>query len=229
MSFTEHLDPAAHPNLVPRHRALCLALFGIGAGAVHWAKTLMPDEEQRRGPAPAARLGRRPARPPSTILKEGAAESGLGRRPLIRQHARSARSPWSPLPVVVLLPATSARCPGNDAVARRSGSKGTRLVTRPATAARSRPSDVHDRLGRPHPARGPRQGARRRSRRRPRPPSCCCGSTPTSSDAEVAAGLGLRGHRRLLQDLHPRRLPGRPCTSSRPTTCSARATSRRST
>ncbi|MFN8076264.1 MAG: Rieske 2Fe-2S domain-containing protein [Kineosporiaceae bacterium] len=63
--------------------ALFAALFGIGAGAIHWAKTLMPDEERveyrhlQRGTDDdrAAAVA---------ILKEGAAEAGLGRRPLIR-------------------------------------------------------------------------------------------------------------------------------------------------
>ncbi len=62
---------------------LFLALFGIGAGAVHWAKTLMPDEERTedRHPQRGSDEDRAAA---VAILKEGSAESGLGRRPLIR-------------------------------------------------------------------------------------------------------------------------------------------------
>ena len=39
---------------------LGLSLLCIGLGAVHWAKTLMPDTEVTEAPAPAAVLGRRP-------------------------------------------------------------------------------------------------------------------------------------------------------------------------
>jgi ubiquinol-cytochrome c reductase iron-sulfur subunit len=76
-----------------------LALFGIGAGAVHWAKTLMPDDEridlrhELRGSDEdrAAAVG---------ILKEGAGEAGLGRRPLIRNSLIGALA-LAPLPAVV--------------------------------------------------------------------------------------------------------------------------------
>ena len=60
-----------------------LSLFGIGAGAVHWAKTLMPDEEvvemrhvMRSDDADRARFGE--------ILAEGDETSQLSRRPLIK-------------------------------------------------------------------------------------------------------------------------------------------------
>ncbi|PPK95298.1 ubiquinol-cytochrome c reductase iron-sulfur subunit [Kineococcus xinjiangensis] len=63
--------------------ALFVSLFCLGVGAVHWAKTLMPDEErvdyrhrQRGTDAERARA--------VAILKDGVAETGLGRRPLIR-------------------------------------------------------------------------------------------------------------------------------------------------
>jgi ubiquinol-cytochrome c reductase iron-sulfur subunit len=80
---------------------LFLALFSIGVGAVHWAKTLMPDDERieyrhlLRGTdqdrADAVR-----------ILSEGGAESGLGRRKLIRNSLLGALG-LAPLPAVVLL------------------------------------------------------------------------------------------------------------------------------
>jgi ubiquinol-cytochrome c reductase iron-sulfur subunit len=80
---------------------LFLALFGIGAGAVHWAKTLMPDEEriELRHPMRSSDEDRADA---VAILKEGAAESGLGRRPLIRNSLIGALA-LVPLPAVVLL------------------------------------------------------------------------------------------------------------------------------
>lgn len=80
---------------------LFLALFGIGVGAVHWAKTLMPDDERTedRHPLRGSDQDRDDA---LTILKEGAAESGLGRRPLIRNSLVGALA-LAPLPAVVFL------------------------------------------------------------------------------------------------------------------------------
>ncbi len=109
MSFMEHL---ARTRLSTELLGigLFLALFGIGAGAVHWAKTLMPDEERvedrhlQRGSA----ADRQDA---VTILKEGAAESGIGRRPLIRNSLIGALA-LAPLPAVALLRDTGPM-PGN--------------------------------------------------------------------------------------------------------------------
>jgi ubiquinol-cytochrome c reductase iron-sulfur subunit len=92
---------------------LFIALFGIGAGAVHWAKTLMPDEEriEERHDMRGSDEDRADA---VAILKEGAEESALGRRPLIRNSLIGALA-LAPLPAVVLLrdtgpmPATQLR------------------------------------------------------------------------------------------------------------------------
>lgn len=61
---------------------LGLALFCIGIGAVHWAKTLMPDEEvvEDRHSVRGTEEERTQA---VGILQQGSAESGIGRRPLI--------------------------------------------------------------------------------------------------------------------------------------------------
>ena len=81
---------------------LALATFGIGAGAVHWAKTLMPDEErvEYRHPMRGTDEDRDDA---VGILKEGAAEAGLGRRPLIRNSLLGALVPLTIGPPIVLL------------------------------------------------------------------------------------------------------------------------------
>jgi ubiquinol-cytochrome c reductase iron-sulfur subunit len=80
---------------------LFVALFGIGAGAVHWAKTLMPDEErvELRHTMRGSDEDRADA---VAILKEGAAESGLGRRPLIRNSLLGALA-LVPLPALAFL------------------------------------------------------------------------------------------------------------------------------
>jgi ubiquinol-cytochrome c reductase iron-sulfur subunit len=100
MSFMEHL---ARTRLSTELLGigLFLALFGIGAGAVHWAKTLMPDEErvEDRHLQRGSDADRRDA---VNILKEGASESGLGRRPLIRNSLIGALA-LAPLPAVAFL------------------------------------------------------------------------------------------------------------------------------
>jgi ubiquinol-cytochrome c reductase iron-sulfur subunit len=81
--------------------SLGLALFLIGAGAVQWAKKLMPDVEivQERHPMRADAETRT-----ATIdaWQTGLAESGFGRRPLIRRSLLGAML-LLPLPAVVLL------------------------------------------------------------------------------------------------------------------------------
>src|SRR4051794_38060732 len=82
MTDNEYLSRVQLSNIL-LGTGLFLALFCIGAGAVHWAKTLMPDEEriELRHPMRSPEEDRADA---VAILKEGSAESGLGRRPLIR-------------------------------------------------------------------------------------------------------------------------------------------------
>lgn len=61
---------------------MALALFGIGAGAVLWAKLLMPDEEavQERHPFGSPPEERAAA---AQALKEGFGQANLARRPLL--------------------------------------------------------------------------------------------------------------------------------------------------
>lgn len=80
---------------------LGVALFCIGAGAIHWARTLMTDEEivQERHElksSPEAREGA------IREFQQGAADSGIGRRPLIRRTMIGAMA-LVPLSGVVLL------------------------------------------------------------------------------------------------------------------------------
>ncbi len=80
---------------------LGLALFGIGVGAVHWAKTLMPDTEMidERHPQRGTDEDRQAA---VDILALGAEESGVGRRALLRNSLLGAAA-LAPIPAVVLL------------------------------------------------------------------------------------------------------------------------------
>jgi ubiquinol-cytochrome c reductase iron-sulfur subunit len=116
---------------------LFLALFCIGAGAVHWAKTLMPDEEriELRHPMRSPEEDREDA---VAILKEGAAESAFGRRPLIRNSLIGALL-LAPLPGVVFLRDTGPM-PG-DALSTTPWKKGTYLV-RDAGGRKIKAADV---------------------------------------------------------------------------------------
>jgi ubiquinol-cytochrome c reductase iron-sulfur subunit len=79
---------------------LGLALFCIGIGAVHWAKTLMPDTEliDERHAMHGTDAEREEA---VGIFKLGAEESGVGRRTLIRNSLIGALA-LAPLPAVLL-------------------------------------------------------------------------------------------------------------------------------
>jgi ubiquinol-cytochrome c reductase iron-sulfur subunit len=79
--------PLDDPNNVRLSRlftglGLGIALFCIGAGAVHWAKTLMPDEEivEERHPIASTPEERAAA---AEVLREGGEATGFGRRKLI--------------------------------------------------------------------------------------------------------------------------------------------------
>ncbi|MEU0967732.1 Rieske 2Fe-2S domain-containing protein [Streptomyces sp. NPDC005917] len=116
---------------------LGVALFCIGAGAVHWARTLMSDVEvaDERHPIEAPPEVRAKVH---ADFKEGAKESGIGRRKLIRNTMFGALT-LVPLSGVVLLrdlgplPGTSLR--------HTEWSKGKLLVNM-NTNEPLRPSDV---------------------------------------------------------------------------------------
>jgi ubiquinol-cytochrome c reductase iron-sulfur subunit len=100
MGFVPYLDRVRLSNHV-LGLGLTVALLGIGVGAVHWAKTLMPDEE--RVEYRHMQRGTDEERAEAVdILKLGSAESGVGRRPLIRNTLIGAMALF-PLPALVLL------------------------------------------------------------------------------------------------------------------------------
>jgi ubiquinol-cytochrome c reductase iron-sulfur subunit len=112
-------------------------LFFIGAGAVHWAKTLMPDEE-----VTAQRHEMRSSDEDRASLiasvKENAGAAGLGRRSLIK------RTLGLSLGLVGLSPLLLLRDLGplpGDSLTKTTWAEGVHLVTDPGNR-RLRPEDL---------------------------------------------------------------------------------------
>jgi ubiquinol-cytochrome c reductase iron-sulfur subunit len=80
---------------------LGLAIFAIGIGAVHWARTLMPDHEQVEERHDIRGTDEDRARA-AAILDDGLEESGFGRRKLIRNSLFGAAA-LAPVPAVLAL------------------------------------------------------------------------------------------------------------------------------
>lgn len=126
LGFVEYLERVKTSNLL-LGLGLFLALFGIGAGAIHWAKTLMPDEE--RVEYRHLQRGTDQERAEAIqILKEGSAESGLGRRPLIRNSLLGAMALF-PIPGLIFL-RDAGPLPGDD-LSTSVWKAGTRLSVDP--------------------------------------------------------------------------------------------------
>lgn len=109
--FAEEGSPTAlwWSNLVTG-LGLAIAVFFIGAAAVHWAKTLMPDEEwvEERHDIRSSDETREAA---VGIITDGLEESGIARRPVIVTAMVAA---FAALPIAVLAPlSTLGPLPGN--------------------------------------------------------------------------------------------------------------------
>ena len=104
-----------------------LGTFLIGAGAIHWAKKLMPDDEvvQERHPLTSIAIDRAEV---AEIYKRGAAESGIGERKIIRRTLLGALGVF-PLPLIVFL-RDLGPLPGTK-LRETIWDKGTHVVTDP--------------------------------------------------------------------------------------------------
>ena len=106
---------------------MAISLFFIGLGAIHWAKTLMPDTE--------VIAQRHEFRSPDserkdfvTAVKEGAAASGLGRRSLIKRSLGAALGLSALSPLILLR--DLGPLPGKE-LEKTTWKSGTYLVTDP--------------------------------------------------------------------------------------------------
>ena len=106
---------------------MAISLFFIGMGAIHWAKTLMPDVE--------VVAQRHEFRSPDSdrkdfvsAVKEGAAASGLGRRSLIKRSLGAALGLSALSPLILLR--DLGPLPGKE-LEKTTWKTGTHLVTDP--------------------------------------------------------------------------------------------------
>jgi ubiquinol-cytochrome c reductase iron-sulfur subunit len=116
---------------------MAASLFFIGMGAIHWAKTLMPDEE--------VVIQRHEFRSPDEdrdefvkAAKDGATAAGLGRRSLIKRTLGLSLGLVGLSPLILL--GDLGPLPGDD-LKKTSWEKGTRLVTDPGDRP-IRPEDM---------------------------------------------------------------------------------------
>ena len=116
---------------------IALGLFGIGIGAVHWAKTLMPDaevSEERHQTRGSEEVRARAIE----IIKLADSESGFSRRKLIRRSLYGALALF-PLPAIMIFGDLGPN-PG-DTLRHTMWKKGTRLAKDP-TGTPIKASDV---------------------------------------------------------------------------------------
>ena len=205
---------------------LALALLGIGFGAVHWAKTLMPDKESSRSAtrsAPATRTASGVVSTSST-----AAARGPARPPPADQVLASAvRSASSPLPLVLQRRRRPRPAARGRAVQDACGRRATAWSATPS-ARRSRPTDVTHRLGLPRAARV-HQGLRARPRGQGQGGRPADAPRPRGHQVARRSATGATTASSPTPRSAPTSAARSACTSSRRTTCCARATSRPST
>ncbi|MGO4258789.1 cytochrome bc1 complex Rieske iron-sulfur subunit [Marmoricola sp. RAF53] len=117
--------------------ALGLALLAIGAGAIQWSRKLMSDHEivEYRHPASSPAEDRAEA---VAALEEGIADSGIARRPLVRNSLIGAMA-FLGLPAIVAL-RDLGPLPG-DKLARTVWTKDM-LVVQDVDGAKIKPSDM---------------------------------------------------------------------------------------
>lgn len=126
-TFIPGIGPASLSNIV-LGVSMAVALLGIGVGAVHWAKTLMPDVEiiEERHPLRSADDARRGF---VKTIYDGADSAQLPRRPLIKYSLVGALGLFA-IPVVLPMVGGLGPLP-KDELSKTMWKKGDRLVRDP--------------------------------------------------------------------------------------------------
>ena len=182
-------------------RSACCA---SALGAVHWAKTLMPDEEvvELRHPQRSADDDRQAA---VDGVYAGGEAAQLGRRPLIKYTLGGALGLFA-IPLVLQMVGGLGPLPGN-ALSTTMWRKGLRLMTDPEMLP-IKASDVT--IGSVFHVMP--EGIDKQPdilEQKAKAAVLLMRLDPERPQGRQGPRLGLPGHRGLLQDLHPRRLPGR--------------------
>ena len=204
---------------------LALALLGIGFGAVHWAKTLMPDEEivEERHTLRASDESR------DRVVDEiegGGASSQITRRPMIKYTLGGALGLFA-VPLVLQVAGSLGPMPQNslsqtfwNGGPSGPGQDPTFVPLRLMRDPENTPIKAEDvTIGSvfhvmpegllPNPITG-EGGTPNLLEEKAKAAVLLMRLDEDDHRVPEAEGLGLPRHRRLLQDLHPRRLPGRP-------------------
>ena len=116
-----------------------LAIFLIGAGVIHWAKKLMPDQEvvQLRHPLASTPEEREEA---GEVFWEGADASGFGQRKIIRRSLLLAMGLF-PIPLIVMLRDLNPGPFDFNILKVTLWREGSRIVVDP-TGRRVKPQDI---------------------------------------------------------------------------------------
>jgi quinol---cytochrome c reductase iron-sulfur subunit len=112
--------------------SLAIGLLGIGVGAVHWAKTLMPDAESVEERHPL-RSGDEARTGFVTTMLGGGTDAQLDRRPLIKYSLGGALGLFA-LPLVLQVAGSLGPLP-KDELSKTMWKKGDRLVRDPEQTA----------------------------------------------------------------------------------------------
>ncbi len=193
--------------------SMSVAFLAMGVGATIWVRSIMPDVEQveQRHPLAASDEEREAF---AKTFKEGAEASGFVKRPLLRRTLIAASVPLAVAPLVVLrdmgpLPGTSLR----HTVWRR----GTRMVVYgPNTPLRAADFSIPGQMITVIPeGYAENQDVLAKAVTiiiKFAPASSCRTRQQAGHDHELDRGR----HRRVLQDLHPRGVPGRALRADDP-------------